>query len=135
MCDGWEPRPTGTYASVPQWLRPRHDCPVEVMLGSATDGQFMLSESKRGDDGELWSVMASIAVEGLRASEKINVHFATCMDELIEYFDELAAHWQGWNVVKTYESLEKNLRLTARVDDIGHISLAVELRSDHIDHH
>ena len=78
--------------------------------------------------------MARIEVEGLRASEKINAHYVTCMDDLIHYFDELAAHWQGWDGVKTYESLEWNLRLTARVDSTGHILLAIELKSDHSDH-
>jgi hypothetical protein len=78
--------------------------------------------------------MASVEVEGLQATEKINVHYATCMDDLIDFFDDLATHWQGWTGTKSYESLERNLRLTARVDGTGHVLMAIELKSHHIDH-
>ncbi len=94
-----------------------------------------MSHDNRLPDGELWSVSASVEVEGLQATEKVNAHYATCMDDLIAFFDDLAAHWQGWDGTKSYESLERNLRLTARVDGTGHVLLTIELKSDHIDHH
>jgi hypothetical protein len=56
------------------------------------------------------------------------------MDDLIAFFDDLAAHWQGWDGAKSYESLEKNLRLTANVDGTGHVLMTIELKSHHIDH-
>jgi len=100
----------------------------EVRFGYGPEGMFILNDPKRGDDGELWSVAATLEVEGLRATKEISVHYATCMDELIAYLDDLAEHWQGWNSVKTYQSLDGDLTLKARHDGTGHVLLDVELK-------
>jgi hypothetical protein len=103
----------------------------EVRLGYQPGGMLTLSNPKRGDDGELWSIVATLEVEGLMATKKISVHYATCMDQLIAYLDDLAEHWQGWNSVKTYQSLEGDLTLTARHDGTGHVLLDVELKRNY----
>jgi hypothetical protein len=105
----------------------------EVRLGYGPEGMFILSDPKRGDDGKLWSVVATLEVEGLRASKKISVHYTTCMDELITYFDDLAEHWQGWKSTKTYRSLEDDLILRARHDG-SHVLVDVEIKRNHPPH-
>jgi hypothetical protein len=92
---------------------------------------FTLNSPKRGDDGELLSIVATLEVEGLRASKTISVHYATCMHELIAYLDDLAEHWQGWTSVKTYKSLEGDLTLRAGNDASGHVVLDVEIKRNH----
>jgi hypothetical protein len=77
------------------------------------------------------SIVATLEVEGLRASKTISVHYATCMDELIAYLDDLAEHWQGWTSVKTYKSLEGDLTLRAGNDASGHVVLDVEIKRNH----
>jgi hypothetical protein len=91
---------------------------------------LVLNDPQRGDDGELWSVVATLEVEGLRASKKINVHYVTFMDELIAYFDDLAEHWQGWKSTKTYQSLEDDLVMSARHDG-RHVVVDVEIKRNH----
>jgi hypothetical protein len=102
-----------------------------VRLGYGTGGMLSLSGPKRGDDGDLWSIVTTLEVEGLRATKVVSVHYATCMDELIAYFDDLAEHWQGWNSVKSYQSLEGDLTLKASHDGTGHVVLDVELKCNH----
>jgi hypothetical protein len=104
----------------------------EVRLGYLPDAMFTLGDPQRGDDGELWSIVATLQVESLRATKRVTVHYATCMDELIAYLDDLAEHWQGWNSEKTYRSLEGDLTLNARHDGSGHVVLDVELKRSHL---
>jgi hypothetical protein len=103
----------------------------EVRLGYRTGAMLTLSDPKRGDDGELWSIVATLELEGLRATKEVSVHYATGMDELIAYLDDLAQHWQGWDSVKDYQSLEGDLTLKARHDGTGHVVLDVELNRNH----
>ena len=112
----------------PSW----HDGMVDdVRLGYGPEGMFTLDDPQRSDDGELWSVVATLEVEGLRATKRVSVHYATYMDELIAYLHDLAEHWQGWNSAKTYQSLEGDLTLNARHDGSGHVVLDVELKRNH----
>lgn len=99
----------------------------EVRLGYSPEGIFVLNDPKRGDDGELWSIAATLGFEGLRVSKRINVHYSTCMDELIAYLIDLAEQWRGWKSTKTYRSLEGDLTLTARHDG-KHVLLDVEVK-------
>ena len=86
--------------------------PIKVRLGYGPEEErFTLSDPQRGDNGELWSIVASLEVQALRASKRVNAHYAKCMNELIMYFDDLAYHWNGWKSVKTYQSLEGDLTL------------------------
>jgi hypothetical protein len=101
----------------------------EVRLGSGPGGTFTLDDPTRGEDGELWSVVATLDVDGLHASKQVSVHYATCMDELIAYLDDLAHNWRGWASEKTYRSLEGDLILNARHDG-RHVILQVGLKRD-----
>ena len=64
------------------------------------------------------------------ASLRVSAHYATGFDELAGFFRELAADWCGWQGERAYESLERELRLTATHD--GHVRLAVFLRQSSV---
>jgi hypothetical protein len=104
---------------------------VDVVLGrNVAEGLFTLSDAERERDGELSTVTATLELEDLRASTKVFRHYATCMDELIAFFDDMAAHWRGWDGSKIYESLEGDLRLDAQHDLSGHVKVMVELKGN-----
>jgi len=45
-------------------------------------------------------------------------------------FADAAREWKGWNGVKVWESLEGELRIELSIDRLGHVIVAVQLRSD-----
>ncbi len=97
----------------------------EALIGRETDGmQFMAV--KRGPDGEIWYVSARLRVAGLDASLRVSAHYATGFDDLVRFFRSLASDWRGWDGERTYESLERELRLTAVHH--GHVSIKARLR-------
>jgi hypothetical protein len=105
-------------------------CAVDVaMVGQEADG-LRFSDVERGPAGEIWYVWASLRVVGLDASLRVSAHYATGFDELAGFFRELAADWCGWQGERAYESLERELRLTATHD--GHVRLAVFLRQSSV---
>jgi hypothetical protein len=95
------------------------------MIGRETDG-LQFSDVERGPDGNIWYVWARLKTAGLDATLRVSAHYATGFDELVEFFHRLAADWRGWQGERAYESLERELRLTATHD--GHVRLAVQLR-------
>jgi hypothetical protein len=103
----------------------------DVVLGSPIGGTFTLSHPQRGEDGELWWVTAGIEVEGLRAATQVEPHYASGFDDLVALLDELADNWRGWDGVKSYDSLEHDLALSARHDGVGHVDLTVTLKGPH----
>jgi hypothetical protein len=100
---------------------------ASIELGQNGSARLVISDPRRGPDGELWSVVATLRTDGLEAQRTVNAHYATCMDELVNYFDDLADHWQGWDGVKEYKSLEGKLALSARHDGYGHVRLMVAM--------
>jgi hypothetical protein len=100
--------------------------PVVVATVGREDDGLQLSDVERGPDGDIWYVWARLRVGGLDASLRVSSHYATGFNELVRFFCGLAADWRGWPGERTYESLEHELRLTARHD--GHVRIAVQLR-------
>jgi Family of unknown function (DUF6228) len=49
--------------------------------------------------------------------------------DLVEFFEDLARHWKGWEGEKRWCSVEDNFVLSATSDSLGHVSLGVTLRS------
>lgn len=45
-------------------------------------------------------------------------------------FAEAAREWRGWNGAKVWESIEGELRLELSMDRLGHVTLAVRMRSE-----
>jgi Family of unknown function (DUF6228) len=100
-----------------------------AIVGREADG-LRFSDIERGPKGEIWYVWARLRVPYLDASLRVSAHYATSFDELVGFFRGLAADWRGWVGERTYESLERDLRLTATHD--GHVRLAVQLRQSSI---
>jgi hypothetical protein len=46
-----------------------------------------------------------------------------------ELFEDLALHWNGWQGTRSFESLERELKLACTHDGLGHILISVDLRS------
>ena len=102
-----------------------HHVPMDTAtVGRENDG-LLFWDVKRGPDGEIWFVWVRLRVGGLDASWRVSSHYATGFDELVGFFQGLAADWRGWSGERTYESMEHELRLTARHD--GHVRIAVQL--------
>ncbi len=99
---------------------------MEVAAVGREAGGLRFEQVQRGPEGEIWSVVVRLRVPGLDASRRVSAHYATGFDELVAFFNELAADWRGWQGERTYESLEHDLRLTAIHD--GHIRLLVQLK-------
>ncbi|MEM6433115.1 MAG: DUF6228 family protein [Cyanobacteria bacterium P01_D01_bin.115] len=49
---------------------------------------------------------------------------------IVRLFAEAAHEWKGWNGDKVWESLESELRIELRIDRLGHVIVAVRVRSD-----
>jgi hypothetical protein len=99
-----------------------------LVFGSEAAGLFMLSDVVRGDDGEIWSVLATIHVPGVHAEKRVATHYATHFDELIGYVADLAEGWRGWSGTKSYLSLERDLALSAVHDGTAHVRLSITLK-------
>jgi hypothetical protein len=110
--------------------RPGQHVPVNtVTLGREDDG-LRFSGVERGHDGSIWYVRVRLRTDGLDASLRVSAHYATGFDELVEFLRGLAAHWRGWAGERTYESMERELRLTATHD--GHVRLVASLRQSSV---
>jgi hypothetical protein len=80
---------------------------------------------QRGPDGAVRSVEVSLRTPGLDARLQVQSHYASGFDDLVAFFQGLAAGWRGWQGEQVYESLEHDLRLTATHN--GHVRLAVQM--------
>ena len=49
--------------------------------------------------------------------------------DLAAFFDELAAHWKGWEGEKRWHSVERDFALSCRSDGLGHVAMQVTLTS------
>jgi hypothetical protein len=99
----------------------------QVELGLASRARLVVGPT-RGDKGDLFSVLVTLELDGLRAQKTVNAHYATGFDGLIGYLDDLAANWSGWDGTKEYRSDEDDLVLRARHDGYGHVNMEVTLR-------
>jgi len=95
------------------------------MVGREAAG-LRFSDVERGPHGEVWYAWTRLKTAGLDASLRVSAHYATSFDELVNFFNRLAADWRGWQGERAYESLEHELRLTAIHN--GHVLLVVQLR-------
>jgi hypothetical protein len=83
------------------------------------------AQVQHGADGTVRAVEVSVRTPGLAARLQVQSHYAKGFDDLVAFFQGLAASWRGWQGEKAYESLEHDLRLTATHD--GHVRLGVQM--------
>lgn len=89
------------------------------------EGQAILHLSGDGND-----FIVRLTDEGLEA--KIRGWWNAEMDEprqLVEWFEDLAACWKGWNAEKEWRALEAPFYLWASHDGLGHVTVKARLES------
>ncbi|OOP60390.1 hypothetical protein BMF89_16775 [Arthrobacter sp. SRS-W-1-2016] len=82
-------------------------------VGIGHTQQLTLKDVKWSPLGELESVVMSVRMQGLTAHRQIAAHYGTGHEELSSFFNDLAEPWSGWQGIKSYRSLERDLQLEA----------------------
>lgn len=92
-----------------------------VEIGHA--GSLTFDSIEREADGSIDSLIVAVDLKGLHATQRV----LTINDfrDLVLFFNDLSAQWRGWTGSKNFESLEGDLRFSARHD--GHVSLDFEV--------
>lgn len=97
---------------------------TSVSIGSSSQGLLLTwAPSKSTVD----QVSAELRDEGLHAAQIVYHGYATGFRDLVDFFMKLERDWRGWDGVRTWESLEGDLRIEAR-HAYGHVQLRVTLR-------
>lgn len=82
----------------------------KVEVGHAQ--RIIFEDVKRSPVGE--SMVVSVELRDLAARREVAAHYGNGFDDLSKFFNDLAEHWsRGWQGVKAYSSLERDLRLEA----------------------
>jgi hypothetical protein len=76
---------------------------------------------------ELEYFTATVMCNGLQATSKV---YAFMSQGLAELLKQLAAEWKGWSGIRSWESLENDLKLSFSHDGLGHVTIVVELSSE-----
>ncbi|MDW5327246.1 DUF6228 family protein [Plantactinospora sp. KLBMP9567] len=87
-------------------------------------------------DGYVFTVATELHEDGMTASTVANVEGVFVhphVTRLPSFVEALAADWQGWNGIRTWRSVERELALDARHDGRGYVSLGVTLRASGVD--
>jgi hypothetical protein len=96
----------------------------EFILSSAREGGRLEIRAARGDR---WLV--TISLPNLSASAEVDVFAYDGERTLALLFRRLAEDWRGWDGERGWSSLEGDFDLSATHDGLGHVALAVRLRS------
>lgn len=104
--------------------------PVDsVDIGSAGS---RLRLSPEPDDPTFDHLVADLADDGLSATKRVYVHYASGWGDLAAFFAGLATDWRGWSGTREWISLESDLKIEARHEH-GHVQLNVTLSQDRAD--
>ena len=99
------------------------------------DDEFRVRSNDRGDQLRIWVVKpgdewrAKLECADLTAEAKVYERYSRDALALDAYFADLAEHWRGWRGEKEWEAL--GLRLAARHDGLGHVTLDASLETNH----
>lgn len=92
-----------------------------VEIGHA--GTLTFERLKRWANGTIDSVLVTVDLQGLRASQRVVAVNEFC--DLVAFFKNMSAQWRGWKEPLLYESLEGDLRINATHD--GHVRLELDI--------
>jgi uncharacterized protein DUF6228 len=98
-------------------------------------GEFAIRSNRGSDQLVLWTVKprdewrARLDFGDLVAEAKVYERYSRDALHLDAYFAELTRQWRGWAGVREWESL--GLRLGARHDGLGHVTLEATLDQDY----
>ena len=96
----------------------------EATVGHQGKLSFRVERTFSNPDLTIDDLIVTAELPGLRAGKR--VWDFDGWSGLLSFFDELAHNWRGWHGEKTFDSIEGDLRLTAKHD--GHVRIAFELR-------
>jgi hypothetical protein len=106
-----------------------------VLLSLTVSGEFLVRSNLGDDQLRIWATKpggywrARIAFADLVAEGAVCERHSGEELHLDAWFAELAVEWRGWQGEKQYEAL--GLRLAARHDGLGHVTLDVTLQHDY----
>ncbi|MBO4159562.1 DUF6228 family protein [Micromonospora antibiotica] len=82
-------------------------------------------------DGYVFTVATELHEDGMTASTVAMIDGLCSSPDIVAlpvFLDSLAAGWEGWQGVRTWTSMERELCFDARHDGRGYVSLGVTLR-------
>jgi len=96
--------------------------------------ELVVRSNHGSDQLKIWVIdpgewRAEIDFGDLTAEAKVFERYSREALQLDSYFADLAKHWRGWEGDKNWEAL--GLRLAARHDGLGHVTLDVTLDEDY----
>jgi hypothetical protein len=97
----------------------------EIGIGHKGALHLRIDQAERNPDGTSDYLIVTANLDGLRAGKR--VYDLDGWSRLISYFEDLEAHWRGWDGLKRFDSLEGDLRLAAK--HVGHIRVFIELEA------
>lgn len=99
-----------------------------IIKSSSSANELQLSEQ----EGLLLAEGAEYYRVTLKAKDIIvsaKVYAFEPYSNLWQFFEDLAAHWRGWNGEKQWGSLEGEFILKCQSDSCGHIAMEIALKS------
>ena len=95
----------------------------EVRIGTQDEFLRLAPEPEVGAPDR---VVATLQLHGVTATR--SVESLTGFPDLADFFRAMADDWRGWPEVRTWESLEGDLRMEAR-HQYGHVRLTVTVKN------
>src|SRR5690242_13058300 len=101
----------------------------QIVLHSEGLGTLKLGP-RHGDSLEL-----TIERQSLRASAIIYLY--NDYVSLLKFFEDLERHGDGsaWNGLKSWSSIEEDLKISCSIDSLGHVTLDIELTNNFMTPH
>ncbi|WP_144660124.1 DUF6228 family protein [Paenarthrobacter nicotinovorans] len=97
----------------------------EVVIGHHGVLIVRAERKKPNSDGTSEYLIVTADLGGLRASKR--VYDFDGWSALLSYFEELERDWRGWDGDKSFDSLERDFRLSAKHD--GHVRVTFEIEN------
>lgn len=94
---------------------------VETVIQASEGGGYLKFQ---GIDADRFSVEAGDAACWARTAASTYQAGSPAL-----FFKEMSIDWRGWAGEKIWEDLDQQLRLTGTIDNIGHVSVRVEIWS------
>ncbi|MBL6279770.1 hypothetical protein JMF97_26805 [Micromonospora fiedleri] len=105
-----------------------------LIIGYPPAGSTWVLHPPEDPWGEGYVVVMQVELhdQGLTARRGVDLAWPTHAQEpdLVIFFEQLADDWRGWEGERSWRSLDATMRITARHDGKGHVSLGGTLRQD-----
>ena len=93
---------------------------------NSTERKKIIFESPQiNDDG--WIQQYRLIFESTRLNANMEIYNQPYGVLLNEYFSDLADHWDGWEGVKSWESIEGEFTIETSMNSSGHASMKISM--------